>query len=182
MKFNKTNIEGLLVLEPTVHKDDRGHFLELFNAKLFRDHGIDVEFVQDNLSLSKKGVIRGMHFQEAPYEQGKLVSVASGKVLDVVVDMRRDSTTFRKTYSIELSEEKNNMLWIPPGFAHGFEALTEDVVFVYKVTEYYNQSSEKGIRFNDPELKINWTTADPIVSKKDMTLPSLKEYLSIMVK
>ena len=182
MKFNKTNIEGLLVLEPTVHKDNRGHFLEFFNTKQFNDHGINVEFVQDNLSLSKKGVIRGLHFQEAPYEQGKLVSVASGKVLDVVVDMRKDSITFGKTYSIELSAEKNNMLWIPVGFAHGFEALTEDVVFIYKVTEYYKQSSEKGIRFNDPGLNIKWVTNDPIVSEKDLKLPSLKEYLSIIVK
>ncbi len=178
MKFIPTEIKGLIILEPSVFKDERGHFLEFYNSNEFHDNGIDVEFVQDNLSLSKKGVVRGLHFQEHPYEQGKLVRVAFGSALDVVLDLRKDSPTFGKTYSLILSSENNSMLWIPAGFAHGFEALSENVVFVYKVTKYYNQASEKGIRYNDPDLNIKWMTNEPIVSEKDLILPSLKEYVS----
>ncbi|TAH39198.1 MAG: dTDP-4-dehydrorhamnose 3,5-epimerase [Bacteroidetes bacterium] len=178
MKFKTTEIKGLILVEPSVFEDERGHFMEFYNSRTFQANGIDVEFVQDNLSHSKKGVIRGLHFQEQPFEQGKLVRVAHGSALDVVLDLRKDSPTFGQTYSLILSAENNFMLWIPAGFAHGFEALSDDVVFIYKVTKYYNQSSEKGIRYNDPELNIKWQTKEPIVSKKDSVLPTLKEYLS----
>ena len=175
MKFIKTDIEGLLILEPVIFKDNRGIFLECFNNREFRDNGIEADFVQDNLSVSHKGVIRGLHFQEQPHEQGKLVRVAHGKALDVVVDIRTRSSSYGKTFSIELSSDNNKMLWIPAGFAHGFEALSEEVVFSYKVTAYYNQASEKGILYNDPQLNIRWYTDSPFVSSKDLTLPLFSE-------
>ncbi len=182
MKFTATEIEGLVILEPSIFRDERGIFLEYFNLKEFNANGIHANFVQDNQSVSKKGVIRGLHFQEHPYAQGKLVRVASGRALDVVVDIRPDSPTYGHIYSVELSSENNKMLWIPPGFAHGFEALTNDMVFTYKVSNYYHKDSEKGILYNDPTLGIKWESHSPIVSHKDLELPTFKEYSKVNLK
>jgi dTDP-4-dehydrorhamnose 3,5-epimerase len=176
MKFTGTDIEGLLILEPSVFRDERGIFLEYYNEREFRANGINIDFVQDNQSISKKGVIRGLHFQEHPHAQGKLVRVAAGIALDVAVDIRPGSSSYGKTFSIELSSENNKMLWIPGGFAHGFEALTDDMIFTYKVSQYYHKESECGILFNDPDLDIAWKSSSPIVSEKDLQLLTFKEY------
>ncbi|MBP6335454.1 MAG: dTDP-4-dehydrorhamnose 3,5-epimerase [Bacteroidia bacterium] len=182
MKFTSTEIEGLMILEPTVFTDNRGTFIESFHAKSFKQNGIDAEFVQDNQSVSRLGVIRGLHFQESPHGQGKLVRVAFGRALDVVVDIRKGSATYGKSFSIELSSENNKLLWIPEGFAHGFEALSDQVIFSYKVTQYYNQSAERGILFNDPELGIKWHCKTPIVSEKDLGLPKFRQYAELSNK
>lgn len=175
MNISSTPIEGLLVIDPSIYQDDRGFFHETFNEKVFTDQGVG-SFVQDNESISRKGVIRGMHLQRVPYAQGKLVHVAHGAALDVAVDLRPSSTTFGRHFAIELSSTNKRMFWIPPGFAHGFEALEEDTVFIYKVTNYYHPSSEAGIRFDDPTLAIPWRTHNPIVSDKDRILPSFREF------
>lgn len=178
MQFIQTPFDGLLILEPTVFSDDRGSFMETYNKEEFMAHGVVVDFVQDNLSISRKGVIRGLHFQCDPHAQGKLVRVLKGKAWDVVVDLRPASTTFGRSYGVELDALSGKQLWIPPGFAHGFEALEDDTVFSYKVTAYYNKSSESGIRFDDPELNIKWHTHSPILSAKDKILPTLREWNS----
>jgi len=178
MKFIPTFIEGLIIIEPGVFRDERGSFLESFHADKFRDNGIVTDFLQDNQSVSRKGVIRGLHFQVSPYEQGKLVRVSSGAVLDVAVDLRKGSKTFGRAFSIELNEENYRMLWIPPGFAHGFEALSDHAVFNYKVNAYYNKESERGILYNDPQLNIGWKSANPVLSSKDKELPTLEKYMA----
>ncbi len=177
MKFIPTDIEGLLVIEPGVYRDERGSFLESYHAQKFRDNGIITEFLQDNQSVSRKGVIRGLHFQVSPHEQGKLVRVSHGAVLDVAVDIRKGSKTFGSAFTIELNDENNRMLWIPPGFAHGFETISEHAVFNYKVNSYYHKESERGILYNDPQLKIRWNTENPVLSYKDKELPTLENYL-----
>lgn len=179
MEFIRTPIEGLIIIEPKIYRDDRGCFLESYNAALFSQHGLPTDFVQDNQSESRKGVIRGLHFQTGKHAQGKLVRVVKGKALDVAVDLRKDSATFGRHFAILLEAEKSNMLWIPPGFAHGFEALQDDTVFLYKVTSPYHQPSEAGIRYDDPDLHIKWSTHSPLVSDKDKILPTLREWNSI---
>ncbi|HQV99020.1 MAG TPA: dTDP-4-dehydrorhamnose 3,5-epimerase [Bacteroidia bacterium] len=176
MKITETPISGVLLIEPRVFSDSRGAFFESFNAKSLKESGIDHDFVQDNQSVSKKGVIRGLHFQRAPFEQGKLVRVIKGSVVDVALDLRKDSPTFGRHFDIELNDRNNLMLWIPPGFAHGFSVLEESTIFSYKVTNYYHSSSESGIIYNDIDLNINWGIKDGIVSEKDKVLPSYKDY------
>jgi dTDP-4-dehydrorhamnose 3,5-epimerase len=176
MKFTRLEIEGLVIIEPGIIVDLRGCFFESYNQLQFEQNGIHTKFVQDNQSLSKKNVIRGLHFQVAPYEQGKLVSVIKGKVLDVVVDIRKNSSTFGKQVSVELDDINKRILWIPPGFAHGFAVHQDDTIFFYKCTNFYDKSSEKGIRFNDSTLKINWGVRSPIVSDKDLRLMNFEEY------
>jgi dTDP-4-dehydrorhamnose 3,5-epimerase len=176
MKFTRLEIEGLVLIEPRIFVDIRGYFFESYNQLQFEQNGIPTKFVQDNQSVSKKSVIRGLHFQIAPCQQGKLVSVIKGKVLDVVVDIRKDSPTFGKQVNVELDDISKRILWIPPGFAHGFAVHQDDTIFFYKCTNFYDKSSEKGIRFNDSTLKINWGVGDPIVSDKDLQLMSLEEY------
>lgn len=178
MEIEKTDIEGLLILRPRIFKDERGYFYESFNKTEFLKLGLNSEFDQDNQSLSKKDVLRGLHFQNPPHEQGKLVFVVSGSVLDVAVDIRKSSLTYGKHVSINLSSENNTMFWIPPGFAHGFLALEDNTRFVYKCTKNYNKQSEHGITWNDPELDINWGTQNPIVSEKDQLLPNFKDFIS----
>lgn len=178
MGFITTPIDGLVLHEPRVFSDDRGHFLETFNRSLFAGQGVDREFVQDNESVSRKGVIRGLHLQRPPHAQGKLVRVVRGAALDVAVDLRKNSPTFGRHFAAELNERNRRMLWIPAGFAHGFEALEDETVFLYKVTDYYHPASEAGIRFDDPELGIGWRTHTPIVSDKDRILPSFREFLA----
>ena len=176
MQIKTTSFEGLIEVFPDVFADDRGWFFEFFKDESFRKHNIHYNFVQENQSFSKRGVIRGLHFQLPPYAQAKLVTVMTGKVLDVVVDLRPTSKTFKQTYYCILESSKHNMLMIPEGFAHGFAAL-EDSIFFYKCSNVYNRQSESGIRWNDPELNIQWGIENPIISAKDSELPVLAELL-----
>ncbi len=168
-------IEGLIEIIPSVFSDERGYFFELFQNQKFKDLGLNMTFIQDNQSFSKKNVIRGLHFQSTPYSQGKLVMAITGKVLDVALDLRSDSPTFGKHKKIVLDSSIHNMLYIPEGFAHGFSTL-EDSVFFYKCTTYYNKSADGGIRWNDPELNIDWEVNGPVVSEKDKSLPMFAEF------
>ncbi len=174
MQVKETGIEGLVEIFPSIFKDSRGWFYEFYNQSAFNNAGIPTNFVQENASFSKKGVIRGMHFQLVPHAQGKLVTVLRGKALDVAVDLRQGSKTFGKIYYCTLDEEQRNMLMVPEGFAHGFAAL-EDTVFYYKCTNFYNKPAESGIVWNDPELNIQWPFDKPIVSEKDSALPTFAE-------
>ncbi|MCF2442468.1 dTDP-4-dehydrorhamnose 3,5-epimerase [Dyadobacter sp. CY345] len=173
MQIRETSIAGLVEIFPRVFQDDRGFFFESYNEEVFEKLGLPTNFVQDNQSFSIKGVVRGLHFQNAPFAQGKLVRVISGRVLDVAVDIRPDSPTFGKHEVFELRSDTNNMAYIPEGFAHGFVAL-EDSVFSYKCTNVYNKGAESGLLWNDPELGIDWGVTNPIVSEKDVILPTFK--------
>jgi len=155
IKVTKTPIEGLYVIEPTVYGDDRGYFVETYNQQDMKDAGLDMEFVQDNQSKSKKGVLRGLHFQKE-YPQGKLVRVTKGRVFDVAVDLREGSETHGQWYGIELSDENFKQFYISEGFAHGFLVLSEEAVFQYKVTDFYHPGDEGGLAWNDPEIGIEW--------------------------
>lgn len=179
MHVQKTPLEGLLVIETDVFGDGRGFFMESYQKNRYRDIGIDVEFIQDNVSLSKKGVVRGLHFQRAPFVQGKLVSVLAGRAFDVAVDIRNNSVTFGKWFGIELSSENHKQFWIPEGFAHGFMALEDSTVFVYKCTNVYSAAHDGGILWNDPEIGIVWplAEAETIVSEKDRKHPTLEMFL-----
>ncbi len=170
MQFTQHDLQGIIECIPTKFHDDRGFFYESYNQNLFEANGIEGNFVQDNYSYSKKGVVRGLHFQKNPNGQGKLVRCMSGKVNDVVVDLRKNSPTFGQYRKYLLDAALGNMLFVPIGFAHGFEAL-EDTIFVYKCTNFWNKASESGIRFNDPILNIDWEIKNPIVSEKDLILP-----------
>ena len=167
MKIINTPLDGLLVFAPEIYEDDRGYFFESWNKKIFKEFGLNYEFNQDNQSLSKYGVLRGLHFQNPPYAQGKLVRVVKGKVLDVVVDIRSDSSTYGSHYKIELSETNKLIFWIPPGFAHGFLVLSDTADFEYKCTAYYDSSDEGCLLWNDTNLKIPWPIDNPILSEKD---------------
>ena len=178
MKINKTFIEDLLIIEPQLFKDERGFFYESYNKKNL-DKVVNVVFVQDNESKSNKGVIRGLHFQIPPFEQTKLIRCISGSILDVAVDLRKNSKTYGKSFSIELSSENNKQLFVPKGFAHGFQVLSETAIVNYKVDNFYNSKSEKGIIWNDKDLSIDWNLdLKPILSKKDLKLISFKELKS----
>lgn len=176
MQARATGINGLIELFPSVYPDARGWFVELYKDRSLRESGFDYNFVQDNLSFSRKGVLRGLHLQLPPFAQAKLVGVAEGRVLDSVVDLRKGSTTFGKVFTCELSSEKKNLLLIPENFAHGFAAL-EDSLFFYKCTNYYSAKHESGILWNDPELNIQWGLEHPILSDKDRNLPLLRDLL-----
>ena len=180
MNFIETSIKGLIIIEPKVWKDDRGYFFESFNKELFDQAGISPEFVQDNQSFSHRGALRGLHGQANPYAQGKLVRVIQGSVIDVAVDIRQNSATFGESLSIELSAANFKMLWIPPGFLHGFSTLEDNTIFSYKVTNLYNKASEIGVRWDDPELNINWELKETevILSEKDKVLPLFKDFVS----
>ena len=180
MNFIPTPIPGLTIIEPQIWKDERGFFIETYNEKLFKANGINEAFVQDNLSCSHKGVLRGMHAQAGENAQGKLVRVLRGRVLDVAVDIRRKSETYGKSFSIILDEHQAKSLWIPPGFLHGFLALENDTIFTYKVTGFYDKGGEVGVRWDDPDLQINWPIGkeELIVSEKDRQLPLLKDIIS----
>lgn len=178
MEITKTNIEGLLILQPKIWKDDRGYFFESFRKDIFTKLNIDVDFVQDNQSLSQKGTIRGLHFQTSPNEQGKLVRVVQGRVLDVALDIRKNSPTYGQYYAIELSAENQTQFFIPPGFAHGFSTLEDNTIFCYKCTNYYSKADEGGVRFNDPALGIDWKVEGLFVSDKDNELPLFADFVS----
>lgn len=177
MRIIETGIEGLIEIVPTVLHDDRGWFLESYNKDKFTNLNLNINFVQDNLSFSKAGVMRGLHFQNKPYEQGKLVKVIEGEVLDVAVDIRPDSPTFGQYYKVLLTAEKQNMLFLPEGFAHGFLAIKDSYLF-YKCTKTYYKESDSGIAFDDPDLNIDWGISEAIISEKDKNLQSFKTYKS----
>jgi dTDP-4-dehydrorhamnose 3,5-epimerase len=179
MKIEKTKIDGLLIISPKVFGDQRGYFMESFNKKKIADFIGNYEFIQDNQSLSQKGVVRGLHFQNPPFEQGKLVRVIKGSVNDIVVDIRKSSLTYGKVFKTKLSESNFKMLWIPPGFAHGFETLEDETIFSYKVTSDYNKESEGSILWNDKILNIEWETKDPIVSEKDTNSELFENFNSL---
>tara|TARA_B110000037_G_scaffold92765_1_gene109284 strand:+ start:255 stop:800 length:546 start_codon:yes stop_codon:yes gene_type:complete len=176
MKAIETKLKGCFILDPTVFNDPRGCFFESFNQNKFNALiGQKINFVQDNESFSSKGVLRGLHFQTGEYAQAKLVRVVKGTVLDVVVDMRKNSPTFSKHFSIELSEDNKKQLFVPRGFAHGFIVLSETAIFSYKCDNFYDKASEKGLRYDDPSLEIDWRlpAKEFIVSEKDLVLPTL---------
>ena len=174
MEFIPTDIPDVIHIKPDVFGDDRGFFMETYREELFAKHGIRKRFVQDNLSMSKKGTIRGLHYQIVK-PQAKLVMVTRGRILDVAVDIRRSSETFGQSVQVELSGDNRELLYIPEGFAHGFEVLSEEALFMYKCGDYYYPQGERGIAWNDESLEIKWTTPDPIISGKDRNNPKLKD-------
>jgi dTDP-4-dehydrorhamnose 3,5-epimerase len=179
MEIIETGIKDLLIIKPKVFEDDRGYFFESYNQDKFKEAGVDVNFVQDNESRSMKNVLRGLHFQKPPYTQGKLVRVMHGSVLDVAVDLRKDSETYGKWASIILSDKNKWMYWVPEGFAHGFLTLEDNTVFFYKCTNVYNKTSEGSILWNDPDLQIDWGLKDqPVLSEKDKLSPDFRTFNS----
>ena len=176
MNITKTDIEGLIIIEPQIFKDSRGAFFESWNAKKIKQLGINEDFVQDNQSVSSKGVLRGLHFQNPPYAQAKLVRVIKGSVLDVAVDLRKNSPTYGKHVSVILSEQNNKSFFIPKGFAHGFLSLEDNTVFNYKCSDYYNKESEGSLLWNDEDLKIDWQIDNPLVSEKDLQADLFKNF------
>lgn len=172
--FKKLSIPDLVIVESKVFEDERGFFTEKYRKSEFQQQGLP-DFIQDNYSHSRFGVIRGLHYQVSPHTQGKLVTVLKGRILDVAVDVRKNSKYFGKWVGIELSDDNNLSFFIPPGFAHGFVALSPEVCFLYKCTTEYNPLSERGIRWDDPDLNIDWKVINPIVSERDKKLPLLKE-------
>lgn len=176
MKFIETALPGAYVVEPVVHRDARGFFVETFNHRVFASNGIDTGFVQDNYSFSKdRGVLRGLHFQYPPHAQAKLVMVIHGAVYDVIVDLRKESPAYLKWTGVELNSEGLNMLYVPKGFAHGFYTLRGNTHVIYKVDSLYAPGADGGIRWNDPDLAIEWPGVSPILSDKDRRLPLLKD-------
>lgn len=180
MEIKKFEIEGLILIEPRIFFDDRGYFFEPFNVERYeKELGFNPElFVQDNLSYSKKNVLRGLHFQRPPYAQGKLVSVLKGKVLDVAVDIRKSSPTYGKYQKVILDDKKHQQFYIPPGFAHGFVALEDETLFSYKCTNYYSPQSEQTLLWNDPTLHIDWNANSPIISDKDALGETFTNFVS----
>lgn len=178
MEIIKPPIDGLLVINPKIFGDDRGYFFESWNEESFVKNGLDLDFVQDNQSLSSKGVLRGLHFQNPPFAQGKLVRVIKGAVLDIVVDIRKESATYGQHFSIELNEENKTIFWIPPGFAHGFITLEDDTIVTYKCTGVYNSASEEALLWSDKDLNIDWGAIKPLVSDKDLVAGSFKNFKS----
>ena len=178
MIIQKTSIQYLLIIQPRVFTDDRGYFYESYNKETFLKLGLDLNFVQDNQSLSQKGVLRGLHFQNPPFGQGKLVRVIQGSVLDIAVDIRSNSPTYGQYEKVILSGENKTMFWIPPGFAHGFITLEDDTIFNYKCTVAYNKESEGALLWKDPILNIDWSLDNPIVSKKDQKAELFEKFQS----
>jgi len=175
LKVIETSLPGVVILEPRVFNDPRGYFLETWSQRRYAESGIHVGFVQDNISCSCKGTLRGLHFQH-PHGQGKLVQVLTGSVFDVAVDIRPDAQTFGQWTGVELSADRHNQMYIPPGFAHGFYVLSETALFAYKCTDYYHPETEQGVLWNDPRIGIEWPLAgDPILSEKDARFRPLRE-------
>jgi dTDP-4-dehydrorhamnose 3,5-epimerase len=178
MEVIETELNGLFVLKPKVFEDERGYFYESYNQNLFKKAGINFDFVQDNQSLSQKGVLRGLHFQNPPHAQGKLVRVITGGVYDVAVDIRKDSKTYGKWFGLELTEKNKWMMFVPPGFAHGFLTLENNTIFSYKCTNFYNKASEDCLLWNDNDLNIDWNFDKPLLSAKDLEGKPFKGFLS----
>jgi len=175
MKIESTPFNSVKLIKPNPFTDSRGEFVEVYREQLLKEAGISEEFVQDNISRSLKGTLRGLHYQLPPASQAKLVMVACGEILDVAVDVRENSPTFGQHFSTILSAENRHMLYIPTGFAHGFAVLSDEATVYYKCNNYYNKALEHGVRWNDPELNIDWNISDPILSDKDKELPLLSE-------
>jgi dTDP-4-dehydrorhamnose 3,5-epimerase len=175
MKFYKSDLDGVWVIQPNIYTDNRGQFLETFRKEIFRQQGVLFDYVQDNISTSARGTIRGLHYQTVPHAQAKLVMAVHGTIRDVAVDLRKSSKTFGESFSTVLSSENRKMMLVPPGFAHGFSVLSEEATVYYKCNAYYDKDSERGVRWNDPALSINWDVDNPILSKKDKQLPLLKD-------
>lgn len=178
MEVIETGIKDLVVLRPKVFKDERGYFFESFNQKAFEAIGIKEQFTQDNQSLSSKSILRGLHFQTPPHAQGKLVRVIKGAVLDVAVDIRKNSPTYGQHYAVELTEENFLMMFIPAGFAHGFATLQDQTIFSYKCTDTYHPECEGGLMWNDPDLNIQWHIDQPILSEKDKKNQAFASFVS----
>ncbi|MBR1627590.1 MAG: dTDP-4-dehydrorhamnose 3,5-epimerase [Bacteroidales bacterium] len=178
MEIKDTFIEGLKIITPDVFYDNRGYFYESYNERRFFDAGLTMKFVQDNESMSQRGVLRGLHFQNPPYAQGKLIRVIKGEVMDVVVDLRKTSSTYGQHYKLILNDTNKLMFYIPEGFAHGFVTLKDDTVFSYKCTAFYNKQSEGGIMWDDKTLNIDWNIENPIISEKDKLNISFKDFIS----
>lgn len=174
MNIIETKLPGVLILEPDVYPDDRGYFLETFSSTRYEQAGIPGPFVQDNISFSKRGILRGLHFQY-PQSQGKLIQVLSGEVMDIVVDIRMGSPTYSQWIGEVLSESNHRQIYVPPGFAHGYCVTGETAFFSYKCTDFYNPATEHGIIWNDPDIGIEWPIARPVLSKKDAVYPALKD-------
>lgn len=179
MEFIKTEFEGLWVIKPKVFGDERGYFFESYNETEFKKYLPQLNFVQDNQSLSNKGVLRGLHFQVSPFAQGKLIRVINGSVRDIALDIRPESKTFGRHFNYVLTAADKTMLYIPPGFAHGFLTLEDNTIFSYKCTGFYNKDAEKSILWNDPELEINWDIEHPVLSEKDKFGVSFKSYFAL---
>lgn len=179
MEVKETKLKGVVVIQPKVFEDARGYFYESYNAEAFRKAGIDANFVQDNQSLSQKGVLRGLHFQNDPWAQGKLVRVIKGSVFDVAVDIRKSSSTYGEWFGLELNETNKTMMYIPPGFAHGFATLQDDTIFSYKCSNLYNKASEDCLLWNDPDIGIKWNIENPLLSEKDLQGKRLKDFVSL---
>lgn len=179
MEAVKTAIDGILIIKPKVYEDARGYFFEPYNKDVFAKIGIDAEFVQDNQSLSENKVLRGLHFQNPPYAQGKLIRVIKGAVLDVAVDIRKNSPTYGRHVAVKLTGKNRTMVWIPEGFAHGFLTLEDDTLFAYKCTQVYNKESEDGILWNDTDLHIDWNVSNPVISEKDKNAQRFKNFYSL---
>ncbi|MBI4244784.1 MAG: dTDP-4-dehydrorhamnose 3,5-epimerase [Planctomycetes bacterium] len=173
--FKRLEIHDVILIEPTIYKDKRGFFLESYKKSDFEKYGFNFHFVQDNHSKSVKGVLRGLHFQIAPKAQGKLVRCITGKILDVAVDIRKKSPTYKKYVAVELIGDDQKALYVPPGFAHGFVTLSDEADVFYKTTEEYSSAQDMGLRWNDPDINIKWPISDPIVSDKDAMQPLLKD-------
>jgi dTDP-4-dehydrorhamnose 3,5-epimerase len=173
MNLETTLIKDLVLISPTVFEDERGYFFEAYSKSKLSDLGIDIDFVQDNQSFSKKGTLRGLHYQNPPFAQTKLVRVLQGEIMDIAVDLRKDSSTYGQSYAVLLTSENKKQLLVPQGFAHGFSVISETAVVLYKCDQYYNKQSEGGIRFDDPALSIDWgmDLKQTIVSDKDLILP-----------
>jgi dTDP-4-dehydrorhamnose 3,5-epimerase len=181
MIVKETHLKGCFIIEPKVFEDNRGYFFESFNQKIFEEKiGLKINFIQDNQSISNRGVLRGLHLQKGEFAQAKLVRVITGEVLDVVVDARKDSKTFGQTFSCVLSGANNTQLFIPKGFLHGFSVLEDNTIFAYKCDNYYNKEYEDGVLYNDLELNINWKLKNDeiILSKKDEKLKTFKEFIN----
>lgn len=181
MKVEETFMRDLLIIAPTIFGDERGYFFESYNKTKFADIGINIEFVQDNQSFSKKGTLRGLHYQNPPFAQTKLIRVLDGEIIDVVVDLRKDSHTYKKTFTMLLSAENKKQLLVPQGFAHGFSVISDTATVLYKCDQFYNKASEGGIKFDDPSLDINWgmDLKNAIVSEKDRVLPFIESCNSL---
>lgn len=176
MKIINTDIKDVIIIEPKVFGDKRGWFTETYSKEKFKNLGVDIDFIQDNHSFSsEKGTLRGLHFQLNPKSQSKLVRCTKGSMLDIVVDLRFGSPTYKKWIAVELTEENKKQLLVPKGFAHGFVTLTEDVEVQYKVDEYYSPENDRSIRYDDPEIGIDWEVTNPILSDKDLNAPLLKD-------
>jgi dTDP-4-dehydrorhamnose 3,5-epimerase len=176
MNIEFTEIKDLLIVTPTVFEDERGYFMESYNKTKLVELGINIDFVQDNQSFSKKGTLRGLHYQNPPFAQTKLVRVLEGEIIDVAVDLRKDSSTYGQSYAVLLTSENKKQLLVPQGFAHGFSVVSETAVVMYKCDQFYNKASEGGIRFDDSKLNIDWgmDLKEAIVSEKDLVLPDFE--------